>query len=144
MAEKIKLNSGLKTFEVEFEDRGVTTEISFNPSDPDLAVRFSKFQGNVEEKMKDLKDIELDANGMPKDLSFVENIKEINHIIYDEIDKAFGNPVSEKLFQFCNPMASINGKYFVVQVMEALSPVIKESATSERRKLEKHLNKYKR
>lgn len=142
MVNKITLDTGLKTFEIEFKDRGVTAEIAFNPADPDLALRFSKFQKRVEEKLKGLTDIELNADGTPKDLSFVKNIEEINKIIYQELDLAFGNPISETLFQFCNPMATINGKYFVIQFMEAIAPVIKANVTAEKKKLDKHLSKY--
>lgn len=142
MSNKIILNTGLQTFEIEFADRGVTTEISFNPSDPDLALRFSMFKDRVDEQMKGMKDIELNADGTPKDLSFVENIKEINRIIYSELDAAFGYPISETVFQFCNPMATTNGKYFVVQFMEAITPVIRENVMNEKKKLDKHLNKY--
>ena len=139
---KIKLDAGIKTFEIEFVDRGVTAEIAFNPSDPDLAVRFSKFQENVDKKLKTLTDIELNEDGTAKDLSFVKNIEEINEVICRELDYALGNEISKTLFQFCNPMAPINGKYFIVQFMEAIAPVIRENIQGEKKALKKHLNKY--
>lgn len=144
MSEKIILNSGLKTIEIEFEDRNVTTEIKFNPADPDLALRFSKFQERVDKKISELEEIELNTDGTPKDLSYVKQIEDINDIIYSELDYAFGNKISAQLFQFCNPMASVGGKYFVVSFIEAITPVIQKCAIAEKNALQKHFAKYNR
>lgn len=130
MSEKIVLNSGLKTFEIEFEDRNVTTEIKFNPADPDLALRFSKFQERVDKKINELEGVELNADGTPKDLGYVKQIEDINGIIYSELDYAMGNQISLQLFQFCNPLASVNGKFFVLTFIEALTPIIQRYAMS--------------
>ena len=144
MTNKIVLDTNLKSYEVEFKDRGITTEIRFNPADPDLAVRFSELQDRVSEGLKDLSDIELDENGRAKDMSFVENIKKVDALIRGELDRAFGNEISEIVFQFCSPMASVNGKYFIVQFIEAVSPFIEKSIEDENKALKKHLAKYNR
>lgn len=142
MGNKIVLETGLKTYDINFTDRGVTASISFNPADADLAVRFDDFKDRVMDQLKSFDDIELNANGEAKDLGFVEPLRKATQIIKDELDIAFGNAISNTIFQFCSPFALINGKYFVVQVMEAIAPIIRDGIKAESKKLEKHLGKY--
>lgn len=144
MAERYNLNTGLKEFVLYFEDRDEEARIYFNPSDENLAVRFSEMQDRVNEKLKNLTDIELDENGMPKDLGFVENIKEIETLIRDEIDRAFGNKISDTVFKYCHPMAITKGDYFVVQFMKAISPAIEKINKETSKKMNKHLEKYRK
>ena len=67
MAEKITLNTNLKTVRLDFADRGATAEIQFDPTDPNLAVRFSEMEGRIKEEISKLPEVELDADGKPKD-----------------------------------------------------------------------------
>lgn len=142
MGNQITLETGVKTYDINFTDRGVTASISFNPADADLAVRFDDFKDRVMDQLKSFDDIELNANGEAKDLGFVEPLRKATQIIKDELDIAFGNAISNTIFQFCSPFALINGKYFVVQVMEAIAPIIRDEIKTESKKLEKHLGKY--
>ena len=142
MAKKIELSTKMETFEIEFKDRGITAEIQFNPADPDLAVRFEEMQKRIEEKLNSLTKIELDENGNAKDLAFVDNIKKVNSLLCDELDRAFGNKISDVVFQFCSPMAITGGEYFIVQFIKAISPVIEKSIKEKNKALNRHLQKY--
>lgn len=138
----IKLNTGLKSYDIYFEDRDEYTTVSFNPFDPDLIVRFNEFQTRCEKKLEDVKDIELDADGMPVDDSYVDSIKQTNKIIKDELDIAFGSKISANLFKYCNPMAIVNGDYFVINFIKAIAPILEEEAKAEQKRLAKHTEKY--
>lgn len=142
MAEKITLSTNLKTVQLDFADRGATAEIQFDPTDPNLAVRFSEMEGRIKEEISKLPEVELDADGKPKDLSFIENIKEINQIIYEEIDRVFGNKISQTVFQYCSPFSVSKGRYFVMQFIEAIAPLIRKNIAEENKALNKHLAKY--
>lgn len=142
MGNKIILDTGLKTFEIEFKDRGFSTEIQFNPADTGLATRFKEMQNRISEGLKDLTDIELDEDGKAKDLSFVDNISKVDNLICDELDRAFGNKISDKIFCFCSPLAITGNEYFILQFIKAISPVIEENIKQKNRALNKHLSKY--
>ena len=142
MAKKIILNTNMETVQLDFVDRGVVAEIQFDPTDPNLAVRFGEMEERIKTEIQKLPDVELDANGNPKDLGFIKNIKGVNQIIYDEIDRVFGNTISETVFQFCSPFSISKGKYFVMQFIEAIAPLIKKSIEAENKALAKHLAKY--
>lgn len=142
MANQITLSTGLQTFEIVFKDRGVTTEIKFNPADTGLATRFKEMQNRITDGLKGLTDIELDENGRAKDLSFVDNIEKIDKLICEEIDRAFGNEISEEVFRFCSPLAITGNEYFILQFIRAVSPVIEENIKSKNKTLNKHLAKY--
>ena len=144
MGKKIILNTNLETVQIDFADRGVTAEIQFDPTDPNLAVRFGEMEERIKTEIDKLPTVEVDAEGKPKDLSFVETIKGINQIIYDEIDRVFGNEISQTVFQFCSPFSLSKGKYFVMQFIEAIAPLIRKSIDEENKALNKHLAKYRK
>ena len=58
----IQLNTGKVKIELVF-DETEKEYIYFNPNDPDLYVRMTRFQENVENYLKSVEDIELDENG---------------------------------------------------------------------------------
>lgn len=160
MARKITLNSGLEKIEVGFEDRPETLEIYFNPADPDLITRFNEMPDRVEAALKDIPDVELGADGTPvndgktdierfNELS--DKVREIRKAVCDEIDRAFGNPISSEVFKFCNPFAIVKGnKRYVVHFIEAITPVVKdiaeeysaEAEKEEKKQAERFIGKY--
>lgn len=142
MAKKIILNTNMETVELDFVDRGVVAEIQFDPTDPNLAVRFGEMEERIKTEIQKLPEIELDGDGRPKDTGLIENIKEVNQIIYDEIDRVFGNKISQTVFQFCSPFSVSKGRYFIMQFIEAIAPLIKKSIEEENKALVKHLAKY--
>lgn len=142
MAERIVLNSGLKEYEIYFEDRDESVTIAFNPSDTGLVVRFQELEDRVNKRLEGLTDIELDENGVPKDLGFVDNIKLVNIALGEELDRAFGNKISEKLFSKCDPLSTRNGEYFILQFIKQITPVVKKDIEKENRALQKHLQGY--
>lgn len=160
----MKLNTGKKAFLIEF-DNGDKDYIYFNPNDPDLASRLIMSKGKIEERMKELK---VDEVNIPDgiDLSKLEKVEKIEdvpkeyidvmsaqgeqiakvvnsskEIICEELDVAFGNNVSDVVFKHCSPFAVVEGKYFVLQFLEAIVPEIKKLQNTNERAI-KHVGKY--
>lgn len=149
MPEKIIMNSGLKEYEVVFEDRdNESVIIKFNPTDLNLAKRFEDFMDDLDKQLDTLKEIELDEDGFPVDDSFKEDISILDNAIRSGIDKALGNKVSDKLFMTCNPLTRINGETFIEQFCTHLSNIIESEAEKssgkalDKEKLKRYGEKY--
>jgi hypothetical protein len=143
----MKLSTGKIAFPIEF-DNGDKDYIYFNPSDPDLFIRMKNFETRAQEKIKDIGDVELTAEGVPLRSAQIEAFEKMQNILKEELDYAFGSPVSNVVFKHCSPFAIVNGDYFVVQFVEAITPVIKEKVeeanTEANKRMDKHIGKYKR
>lgn len=148
MAHKITIDSGLETFEIDFKDRGETAEISFNPSDPDLSKRLFEAQKVIDEKTKEVKRYEVDENGVPVVDSCIEYLNGINKIVYDAIDYAFGNKISDVVFKYCSPFAIVNGEYYIWSFINGMTPLLKDIIGKDQKtasdNMNKHLAKYMR
>ena len=142
MANKITLGSGLETFEIDFKDRGTTTEIAFNPSDPDLMKRLFEAQKTIEERTKEVQKYELDEKGVPNTDSCIEYFNGINEIIYDAVDYAFGNRISDKIFQYCSPFAIVGGEYYILQFFNRITPVLEKIIGEKQKKASANANKH--
>ena len=145
----MKLNTGKIAFPIEF-DTGDKDYIFFNPSDPDLPLRMKECEKNINERIKDLKDLQLDANGEPspeQGKEVIENFAEMRKIFCEELNKTFDSDISSVIFKHCSPFAIINGDYFVIQFFEAISPEIKkhiiQSKEKNSEKIQKYIDKYK-
>lgn len=141
----MKLNTGKVAFPIEF-DNGDKQTIYFNPNDPDLMVRFSNFETNLSSRIEKFKDFELDEEGKPKEMIFLEEYKKMCEAFYEEFDSAFGGEISTTVFKYCSPLAIVNGEYFVIQFIQAILPEIErhvnKAAKSKKEKFDKYLKKY--
>lgn len=143
----MKLSTGKIAFDIEF-DNGDNDVIYFNPNDPDLMLRTKNFTKKISEKIKELDDVELTADGKPAKMSQYDIFERLQKILKDELDYAFGGSISDVVFKHCSPFAIVNGEYFVVQFIKAITPEIenhinKASADAEKR-MAKHIDKYKK
>lgn len=141
----MKLSTGKVAFPIEF-DNGAKETIYFNPNDPDLFVRFSNFEKRVEDKLKDIDDFELSADGTPNNEELIGKFESINKVICEELDTAFASNVSSVVFKYCSPFAIVDGEYFLIQFVQAIRPEIekhnKKANTELQKKMAKHTAKY--
>lgn len=166
----IKLNTGVVPFDIKF-DNGETGTIYFNPTDPDLTIRFSNAYKNITERVENLekKDIQLNNDGsveLPDEINDYENLtdeqqkelmnrvnfvtsvtQDTRDIMCEELNSAFASDVSSVVFKYCSPLAIVDGEYMIIQFLKAISPEIKkhiEKANKDSdKKKQKHISKYK-
>lgn len=145
---EINIKTGLKTFKINFSDRNESAEISFNPADSELSNRLFKAQKMIEKKADSIESFDVDENGVPNVDEYIRCMDETNQAVYDAVDYAFGNKISDKLFAYCSPFAVVDGKYFIVTFFEQIAPVIRNIVEKEGSKAseeaQKYINKYKK
>ena len=143
----VQLNTGKVKIELVF-DETEKEYIYFNPNDPDLYVRMTRFPENVENYLKNVEDIDIDENGNPVEENAVEKYKKFREVLYEELDTAFDSKISSVVFKKCSPFAIVNGDYFIMQFLDGLIPEINKyqsQATLEaHKKMAKHLDKYRK
>ena len=119
MAEKIKVNTGSKTYELEFEDLKKSVVIRFNPRDPGLPVRKM-----LSEKVSKIKGCETDENGNPTDDEAARYYRDANKALCTALDEAFKSNISDNVFKYCDALTMIGGNSFLSIFLSAVEPVI--------------------
>ena len=94
-----------------------------------------------ETKLND-RSYEVDENGVPNIEGAVDYLNEANQIVYDAVDYAFGNKISDVLFQHCSPYAIVNGEYFIWTFFNAMAPVLEDIINKSQKKANENMNKY--
>ena len=144
----ITLNKGLEPFDIYFKDIGQHSTIYFNPSDSDLPKRLIECKDIVEKKAKEIKPYEVDENGVPQSDDCLRFLEETNQVVYDAIDYAFGNKISDTVFEHCGAFSVVNGEYQILNFLNAITPeiekMVKANQKTANRKMDKYLEKYKR
>lgn len=145
---EINLSLGLKPFKINFEEFDEPVMIMFNPADADIPKRLFEAQKRIEEGKEKIGNFELDENGLPKVDEYIDSVTQLNNLVFDAVDYAFGNKISDKLFKHCSPFAVTNGQYFIMQFFEKITPVMQKIIESEKGKAnentQKYLSKYKK
>lgn len=148
----MKLSTGKIAFPIEF-DNGDKQNIYFNPNDPNLSVRMKDFEGKVKERTKDFEEFKLKEDGTVEEnaingIELVERFQQIQNIVYEELDYAFGGEISNVVFKYCSPFAIVDGEYFILQFINAIRPEIekhvKMASENAQAKMQKHIAKYQR
>ncbi len=141
----MKLSTGKIAFPIEF-DNGDKDCIYFNPNDPNLSIRLRDFQARASSKMQELEDVKLSAEGTPEDVELIDKFEAIQNLLFEELDTAFASEISKVVFKHCSPFAVVNGDYFIMQFIEAITPEIEKHTAKAKKdvekKMQKHVGKY--
>lgn len=141
----MKLSTGKIAFLIEF-DNGDKQSIYFNPNDPDLSVRFNEMQYRIRKEIESLSDFETNSDGTPINEVNTDTFVKVREIMCKEIDRAFGGDISSVVFKYCNPLAIVDGKYFILHFIESITPEIekhiKRANAEVEQKMNKHIAKY--
>ena len=165
----MKLSTGKIAFPIEF-DNGDKDCIYFNPNDPDLATRLMGAKEKISARMESIKfeDFELTNAGEAVEIENIDDfmnlteeqtkaiteraektakiVEDTKKIIFEELNSAFDSDVSSVVFKHCSPFAVVNGEYFIMQFLTAITPEIQKNINKSNaeveKKMAKHLNKY--
>ena len=133
----LKIDLGLKSFEVCDTDGNTLGTIRFNPSDPGLLPRWK----DAEKRVREL------ASTPEGEYDTADGLAMLGREVKAQIDHAFGTPVSEVFFQQVSSLAICeDGSMVLDHVLQAVEPIILEAqktaqANSEAR-IKAHTGKY--
>ena len=114
---ELKIDRGIKSYDIVDTDGHPAGTIRLNPADPGLAGRWEA----VEKELEPYKNT---------DISIGETV-ELDKRIKEKIDYALGSPVSGVLFGGLSCFAMCeDGKLVFEHILDALSPLIEEAQTN--------------
>lgn len=135
MANKIVINDGYKTYDIENQDGKLLGQFSFNPSDTNIVHRHAE----VVEALEKLE--------IPDGKDLVSTLGEIEKVLYEKINYLLDSDVAESFFSIMGPLSPLaNGQFFIETVLDAIGQAI-QAETGERvkkinGKIKKHTLKY--
>lgn len=139
MANKIIINDGLKTYDIENQDGKLLGQFSFNPSDTNIIHRYNDVVKSLEEFAKQID---------KKEEAEIEDVlNEVEPLIFEKIDFLLNANISEKFFSIMGPFSPLeSGKYYIESVIDAIGQAIQQE-TGKRvekmnGKIKKHTSKY--
>lgn len=136
MSEQIKIDSGLKTYDVVNKDGKLLCQITFNPTDTGIAKRYEE----VKRRLFVLKN---GSGRKSKKKSIVEQLNELDAIVYEQVDYLLDAKVSESIFSIAGPFSPLpSGKFFFESVLAGISQIIQEESKVNTAKIEEKINKY--
>ena len=137
MANKIVIDDGFKTYDIENKEDKVLGQFSFNPSDTSIIHRH-------EEVVNELSELSFDEQNTE---NIDEELKRIEKVIYEKINYLLNADVAEAFFSIMGPLTPLaSGQYFIESELDAIGQAI-QNETGERvqkiaNKIAKHTSKY--
>ena len=140
MGNKIVIDDGYKTYDIENKEGRLLGQFSFNPSDTGIIHRHA-------EVVKSLEELEMSISSNDGKKSLDEALKEVEAVIYEKINYLLDADVAESFFSIMGPLSPLaSGQYYIESVLDAIGQAI-QAETGERvkkinRKISKHTSKY--
>lgn len=136
MSEQIKIDSGLQTYDVVDKDGRLFCQITFNPSDTGIAKRYEE----VKRRLFVLKN---DFSKKAKKKSILEQLNELDAIVYEQVDYLLDAKVSESIFSIMGPFSPLpGGQFFFENVLAAISQIIQSESGQNVEKVREKVSKY--
>ena len=140
MGNKIVIDDGYKTYDIENKEGRLLGQFSFNPSDTGIIHRHA-------EVVKSLEELKMSISSNDEKKSLDEALKEVEAVIYEKINYLLDADVAESFFSIMGPLSPLaSGQYYIESVLDAIGQAI-QAETGERvkkinRKISKHTSKY--
>lgn len=135
---KIKLATGIKTYEIENENGEILGVIKFNPSDVNLYKRVEQFEKDAQEIEAELNEcVENDDEDTLKAAMVKADAK-----FKQSIDDMLGNGTSEIVFGKQNVFNTLDGVTFLERFLIAIIPIIKADIEASSKAKEQKISKY--
>ena len=134
----IKIETGLKTYDIEDEHGNIRGQITSNPKDMSFFGKAQKMRDTILHYMDDI-----DITDQSKDENeIVKLFDDTDNMIKAEIDKLFGDGTSTVIFGSQSSLSTINGVTFVERFMTAFMPIIQQEFQAELDNSSTRVNKY--
>ena len=134
----IKIETGLKTYDIEDEHGNIRGQITINPKDMSFFGKAQKMRDTILHYMDDI-----DITDQSKDENeIVKLFDDTDNMIKAEIDKLFGNGTSTVIFGSQSSLSTINGVTFVERFMTAFMPIIQQEFQAELDNSSARIDKY--
>lgn len=137
----IKIETGLKVYDIEDENGNIRGQISFNAADVNFIPRASKMQDNIQRYIEEVKSL-ADSKDTLSEIDIANAFNDIDNKIKSEIDLLFDSNASEVVFGNQSCLNSLNGVTFIERFLNAFMPIIKKEFEAEQKKSKKRIEKY--
>ena len=134
----IKIETGLKTYDIEDEHGNVRGQITINPKDMSFFGKAQKMRDTILHYMDDIDIIDKSKS----EDEIVKLFDDTDLMIKEEIDKLFGEGTSTVIFGSQSSLSTINGVTFVERFMTAFMPIIQKEFQTELDNSSARVNKY--
>lgn len=129
--EKLVIDNGLKSYEIEDANGNVRGIISFNPSD----------FGFIDRVPVAIKNIEAFKDQIPEDAG-ADILRQYDELIRKELNTLFGSDICTVIFGDVNCLSMSGGAPLYFKAIETLIPIVVETITKEAEASKERINKY--
>ena len=134
----IKIETGLKTYDIEDEHGNIRGQITLNPKDMGFFSRAEKMRDKILHYMDSI-----DWNNNDKtDDEILIIFDTTDKIIKKEIDDLFGQGTSDIIFGTQSSLSTINGISFVERFLTTFMPIIESEFKEELKNSSNRIDKY--
>ena len=134
----IKIETGLKTYDIEDEHGNIRGQITLNPKDIGFFNRAQKMRDKILHYMDSI-----DWNNNDKtDDEILVIFDTTDKIIKKEIDDLFGQGTSDIIFGTQSSLSTINGISFVERFLTTFMPIIESEFKEELKNSSNRIDKY--
>lgn len=116
--------------------------IYIRPADLSIIDRYNKLTDDLEDMIRPLQDLDINADGTAAFEKDWELMKGVETELKRRINEVFDMEEADEIFAKRNPFSSVGGKFFLEIVIEGLGQIINEAMEEELELSQKRTDKY--
>lgn len=131
--ERIKIDTGIKSYEIEDVTGNVVGVISFNPSDSNIIQKYNDVVSALEDYF----------NARKENAFTEEEFVAAQNVIVDKLGELIGKDSAKTIFDISGPFSPMqNGALYLENVVNALGGIIEKETKKRMKKVETRMDKY--
>ena len=138
----IEIDDGTKEYTIVNKYGQTICAIHFRAGDMSIVERMKELQEAIPEITKDLENVDIKNDGSGVDMDGYTVIREAEKRMAEALGKVFDTEEVSKIFEKRSMFSSVNGEFFVTQVVDVLVDQILETMKEENEKTAKRIEKY--
>ena len=116
--------------------------IHFRPADFSIIDRYNAMMQDFDQLVEPLKNLSLKNDGTAAFESDWQVLKQVENNLKEKINELFDMDEADAIFATRNPFSSVGGRFFCLNVLNALQTVVQEAVEEEARLSNQRMSKY--
>lgn len=117
-------------------------KIHFRPADFSIIDRYNAMMLEFDKLIAPLKDLSLNNDGTATFEKDWLTLKRVENVVKDKINELFDMDEADAIFAKRNPFSSVGGRFFCVNVLNALETVVTAAVEEEMKLSKQRMDKY--
>lgn len=138
----IQIDDGTREYSIQNRFGKEICKIHFRPADWSILDRYDEMKNNFSEIIGPLQTVAINADGTAAEEEGIETLRRADHAFRAMLNKLLDADDADGIFRTRNPFASVGGRFFAENVLDAIGALITSAFDAEAKASAQRMQKF--